>query len=179
MTSMANPIGKLAELLEKAKAKPLLTLSRLAPSPTYDMEYRCAVVAMIFKKFARPFESKSDQRMLASKLKLLQFITLRPWLLPAVREWSYASTQAELELAYSVRIRRGFLSDTAHEDVVDFLLACEILYRSGHHLVTGQNSRELDRIVKAVTEHNLFRNESEIIADLAAVKLTKSMLEGW
>jgi hypothetical protein len=179
MTKLSDPIEKLAGLLKESQVKPLLVPSRLAPSPIYDLEYRSSVIAMIFQKFAKPFDDGEERRMLASKLKLLQFVTVRPWLLPAIEEWSSASAQGSLELTYSVRIRRGFLSDTAHEDVIDYLSACGILLRHGDHLVSGHRAEELEKIVAVAVEHSLFGDELRMVSDLAKVRLTTSMLEGW
>lgn len=179
MTTAENPIQRLASLLSGSKAKPLVVPSRLAPSPLYDLEYRTSIIAMIFQKFAKPFELGPGRRMLSSKLKLLQFITMRPWILPAVQEWSRASSQGSLALTYSIRVRRGFLSDTAHEDVINFLTACDILVRQNRHLVSGSRADQLEKIATTAIENNLFDDEIGIISDLENLRLTTSMLEGW
>jgi len=179
MMTTENPIQTLADLLSNSKARPLVVASRLAPSPMYDLEYRTSIIAMIFQNFAKTFEYGLGRRMLASKLKLLQFVTIRPWLLPAVQEWSAASSQGALTLTYSARIRRGFLSDTAHEDVINFLTACNILVRQNHHLISGSKADELEKIAAISSQHGLFENELKIILDLTHLKLTTNMLEGW
>ena len=179
MAKLGQPIKKLADLLEGTEAKPVVVPSRLAPSVIYDVEYRTSVVALAFEAFARPFGIGGQSRISAAKLKLLQFVILRPWLLPAIREWSEGLAQGSLDLTYPVRIRRGFLSDTAHEDVVNFMTACGVFVRHGSHLLTGEKSAYLGEIKKALTEGGLFQNERQIISELGDVKLTNSMLEGW
>jgi hypothetical protein len=179
MAKLGQPIKKLAGLLEGTEATPVVVPSRLAPSAIYDVEYRTCVVAIAFEAFARPFGIGGQRRISAAKLKLLQFVVLRPWLLPAIREWSEGLAQGSLDLAYPVRIRRGFLSDTAHEDVVDLLVACGVFVRHGSHLLTGQKSGYLRETTKALTEAGLFQNERQVISELDDVKLTNNMLEGW
>jgi hypothetical protein len=177
MTTAENPIQRLASLLSGSKAKPLVVPSRLAPSPLYDLEYRTSIIAMIFQKFAKPYELGLGRRILSSKLKLLQFVAMRPWILPAVQEWSKVSAQGSLALTYSIRVRRGFLSDTAHEDVINYLTACGMLIRQSRHLVSGTD--QLEKIATIAIEQNLFDDEIRIISDLEDLKLTTSMLEGW
>jgi len=179
MMATMNPIQKLAALLESTDAKPVIVPSRLAPSVIYDVDYRSSVVALVFKEFAKPFVSGPGRRMSGAKLKLFQFVAIRPWLLPAVREWSTASSQASLLLAYPIRVRRGFLSDTAHEDFIDFLVACGMLIRQDRFLVSGIKVDELDDIAAVATSNGLFENEINVISALGHIKLTTSMLEGW
>jgi hypothetical protein len=158
---------------------PVMVPSRLAPSAIYDVEYRTAVIALLFERFAKPFGIAGHRRISAAKLKLLQFVTFRPWLLPAIREWSNGRDQGSLELTHSMRIRRGFLSDTAHEDVINLLVACGISVRARSHLVTGERASELAKIVASMTEKELFDGELQVISKLEKISLTNSMLEGW
>jgi|GEM_PF-2238197 len=179
MPKLGQPIEKLAGLLEGSTATPVMVPSRLAPSAIYDVEYRTAVIALLFERFAKPFGIAGHRRISAAKLKLLQFVTFRPWLLPAIREWSKGPDQGSLELTYSMRIRRGFLSDTAHEDVIDLLAACGIFVRAKNHLVTGERAGELAKIAASVQEKKLFDSELQLISKLEEIPLTNGMLEGW
>jgi hypothetical protein len=179
MAKLGQPIKKLAGLLEGTAATPVVVPSRLAPSVIYDVEYRTSVVALTFQAFARPFGIGGQRRISTPKLKLLQFVILRPWLLPAIREWSEGLAQGSLSLTHSVRIRRGFLSDTAHDDVVNLLVACGVFVRQGGHLLTGEKSGYLGELTKALTEGGLFQNERQIVSELGDVTLTNNMLEGW
>jgi hypothetical protein len=49
MSSPTEPIEKLASLLEGSEARPIVVPSRLAPSAIYDLDYRAAVVALVFE----------------------------------------------------------------------------------------------------------------------------------
>lgn len=179
MNRLGHPIEKLADLLGGSEAKPVVIPARLAPSAIYDVDYRSVVIALIFEKFSRTFDRGDHRRISAAKLKLLQFVTLRPWLLPAIREWSEGLAQGSLELTHSVRIRRGFLSDTAHEDVINLLVARGIFIRMGTHLATGERAAQLIKIRDSIINDGLFENERNVISQLAEVRLTNNMLEGW
>jgi hypothetical protein len=179
MREPSRAIESLAELLQGAGAKPLLVPSRLAPSAIYDLEYRTTVICLVFVTFAKAHGDEVDGKISAARLKFLQFITIRPWLLPAIREWSAESAQGSLGLAYSVRIRRGFLSDTAHEDVMNFLVACRLFLREGSQITPGAKGDEIGRIVDEVQKAELFLSERETLAELGNIKITNNMLEGW
>jgi hypothetical protein len=175
----SKAIESLATLLEDSDAKPVLVPSRLAPSVIYDLEYRTAVIYLVFDAFARAQADSIDRKISASRLKFLQFLSIRPWLLPAIQEWSQEAEQSSLGLAYSVRIRRGFLSDTAHEDVMNFLVACRVFVRDGGQIALGAKGQEVERIIKEVQTRDLFVSERETIAALGDIKITNNMLEGW
>src|SRR5713101_6138243 len=179
MPNLGHPIETLADLLQNSDAKPLVVPSRLAPSAIYDVEYRTAVIALLFKEFAKPFGPAGHRRISVARLKLLQFVTLRPWLLPAIREWSRGTSQGSLGFVPSIRIRRGFLSDTAHDDVINFLVACGIFARQEKHLVSGEKAHTLSEIAKSTETHKLFEGEQKVILERTSVKLTDSMMEGW
>jgi hypothetical protein len=179
MPKANDSVGKLADLLEGSKATPIVVMSRLAPSAIYDVEYRTVVIAMIFEKFAKPFGIAGHHRISTAKLKLLQFIAFRPWLVPAIREWSKGDEQGSIALTQSMRSRRAFLSDTAHEDVINLLVACGIFVRSKTHLVTGEKAGELVKISTTMKEKDLFISMQNVISELAEIPLTKDMLEGW
>src|SRR5262249_6370004 len=117
-------------------------------------------------------------RISAARMKLLQFASIRPWLLPAIREWSEESGQAPLNLSYSTRIRRGFLSDTAYDDVLNFLVACRVFVREGGQIALGSKGSEVRKVVSGIQGQSLFLSEREAIAALAEIKITNNMLEG-
>jgi hypothetical protein len=154
--------------------------ARLAPSAIYDVEYRTAIVSLVFGRFAKPAPLMPNQRRIASaRLKLLQFVTLRPWLLPALRQWSNAGKQTGFAFGHAMRIRRGFLSDTAHDDVINYLIACGQLNRFETQIVSGAHGDALKKVADAITEHDFFRSERRVIDQLAEISITNEMLEGW
>jgi hypothetical protein len=138
MREPSKAIENLSALLQESDAKPVMVPSRLAPSAIYDVQYRTAIICLVFEAFAKSQGDTMERKISAARMKLLQFISIRPWLLPAIAEWSEESGQAPLSLAYSTRIRRGFLSDTAYEDVMNFLVASRVFRREGTQIVLGQ-----------------------------------------
>jgi hypothetical protein len=87
--------------------------------------------------------------------------------------------QAAFAFALSMRIRRGFLSDTAHDDVMQFLSASGVFERAESHVVSGPNSSNLEKVTALIRDMDLFERERSAIEALRAIKLTANMLEGW
>ena len=121
MDKIANPLKAIGELLA-GRAQPVVVPERLAPSAIYDLQYRVAVIASALEMHAKPY-GLNQRRIHAARLKLLQFIACRPRLLGMFRSWSQAQHDAQLSFATSQRLRRGFLGDQMHEDVVALLVA--------------------------------------------------------
>ena len=85
--SEKDPIHALAELLRASNAPLAVFRDRFARSAFYDPYYRIMVIAAVLGIFGK--ESASGKRSIqGSRLKLLQFIGSRPWLLAMVQEWS-------------------------------------------------------------------------------------------
>jgi hypothetical protein len=179
LPNAANPIQELAAMLKDSTARPVIVPSRLAPSAIYDVEYRTTLIALVFGRFSKPLESSALKRISAARLKFLQFVTIRPWLLSAVREWSLAGKQEGLAFAYSIRIRRGFLSDTAHDDVMNYLTACEILTRQETQIISGSKVKALLDVEESVNKAGLFASERSVMNELERIRISNDMLEGW
>jgi hypothetical protein len=179
LPSKLPPVQALATLLQDSPAKPQIVSSRLAPSAIYDVEYRTAIIALVFERFAKPKIPTGQRSISHQRLKLLQFLTIRPWLLPAIRVWSVAGEQRGLALAYSIRIRRGFLSDSAHDDVVRYLAACGLIFRQETQIVSGINANGLTQVATSIMQNDLFASERDALDELGGIKITNQMLEGW
>lgn len=177
MDRVANPLEAIGELLA-GRARPVIALERLAPSATYDLQYRIAVIAAAFELHAKP-AGQSDRRILAPRLKLLQFIACRPWLLDMVRKWSKAQGDAQLLLATSQRLRHGYLGDQTHEEVISFLIARGMLAWSAPHVRKGPGYEWLRQVYAASAEQELFCAERAVLKDLLGIRITNPMLEGW
>src|SRR5690606_4111004 len=108
----------------------------LAPSAIYDLQYRLTVVACAFVRHART-DVLGNLRMQAARLKLYQFVACRPRLLPVVKEWSKHRSDAQLSMLSSQALRRGFLSDQMHDDVIAFLVARNSLIHANQYLASG------------------------------------------
>jgi len=176
--STYSPLKKLAALLAASGAQPDITPERLAPSTLYDLEYRVVVVAMAFQIHAAS-DKHSSQRIQNRRLKLLQFIAMRPWLVSVIREWSLSRRDAQRSLDSEEGLRRGFISDAMHDDVIDFLVAGGALRRQESHVVSGTNSSVIFHLSSEAMERSLFQEELTALRELNSVVITNEMLEGW
>ena len=170
------PLQVLAALLGGSSATPVIEPDRFAPSAVYDLEYRLVVVACAFCLHSKT--NLGTRRIRADKLKLVQFITVRPWLFPVVRDWADSQNEPQLHLLTSQSLRRGFLGDEMHDRVIDYLVAHDALRRAKAHLVESTNVAFLSSLAVATDEDDLFSEERRVLKDLLNVRVTNSMLEG-
>ena len=178
MPEHGNPLQTLAELLQSGEARPVVSLSRLAPSAFYDLQYRTTVIACAFEIHAKTW-AVNQRRIGSARLKLLQFVACRPWLLDSVREWSTAASDAQRSFLPSQRTRRGFISDTVHDNVLGFLTAGGVLTRAGSDVATGEKGNLLRTLFSTIVEMEAFSTERRVLENLRGIKITTSMLEGW
>ena len=168
---------KLADLLEGTSARPVVELSRLARSTIYDVGYRTAVVSCAFELHSKAYAG-GGRRIHATRLKLLQFVALRPWLLGVVRDWVAAQKEPQLYLLAPRASRRGFLSDETHDKVVELLSAHGALRRQAAFLAAGPEVRILSDLAVKVTNAEVLVEERRILRELLGLRLTNSMMEG-
>lgn len=167
-------IETLSALLQSSQAQPRLRTERLVPSAIYDLDYRIFVIAAAFELHAKE-APPIRRRIHATKLKLLQFIAIRPRLMSFIRSWSAAGDD-ETFAAYD--LRRGFLGDRMYDAVVAFLVARGALEWMGTHLAAGSNAELLANIYTAAVSADLFVSERRTLEELAHVRVTVRMLEG-
>jgi hypothetical protein len=148
----------------------------LVPSAIYDLDYRVFVIAAAFELHAKPAPPVA-RRIHATKLKLLQFIAIRPRLVSVIKAWSLAKDDEERSFS-AQDLRRGFLGDRMFESVIAFLVARGALEWMGTHLAAGANSELLSNIYMAAVNVGLFETERRALEELAGVKVTVRMLEG-
>ena len=173
----ASPFEVLADLLQSGRAQPALSSDRLAPSAFYDLHYRVMVIASTVEIHAQA-DVAGNRQIQTGRLKLLQFVACRPWLMPTLREWSGTRRARQLSVLSTQRFRRGFLGDTTHDRVVDFLVAHSVFVRLGVHLVTDLNVHILSTLYSSAVDQQLFSAERQALHDLLGVKITNRMLEG-
>jgi hypothetical protein len=171
-----SAIATLSALLEESHAKPKMRIERLAPSAIYDLDYRVFVVAAAFERHAKA-APPIGRRIHATRLKLLQFIAIRPRLLPVIQTWSTAKPDEELSFT-TQDLRRGFLGDQMFDSVVAFLVARGALEWMDTQLVEGKNAVLLRVIHTAAIDNGLFELERQTIEALGGIKITVRMLEG-
>ena len=177
--SANSPIGKLAAWLDAVGAQPDITPERLAPSTVYDLEYRVLIVAMAFQIHATSDRYSSRPRIQSRRLKLLQFVAMRPWLVSVIREWSLSRRVAQRSLDSEEGLKRGFISDTMHDDVIDFLVAAGALRREELHVVPGTNASVMFDLYSEAVGRTLFNAELTALGQLKPIVITNKMLEGW
>ena len=177
--STNSPLQKLAALLDAVGAVPDITPERLAPSTVYDLEYRVLVVAMAFQIHAAADKYSSRPRIQSRRLKLLQFVAMRPWLVSVIREWSLSRRDAQRSLDSEEGLKRGFISDTMHDDVMDFLVAAGVLRREELYVVPGTNSSAIFDLYSEAMSRSLLDAESTALHQLKAIVISNDMLEGW
>lgn len=171
-----SAIETLSELLQSAQAKPRVRTERLVPSAIYDLDYRIFVIAAAFELHAKAAPPIA-RRIHAAKLKLLQFIAIRPRLISVIRAWSVSKGDEETSFA-AQDLRRGFLGDQMFDTVVAFLVARRALDWMGTHLVAGENVTLLNDVYTTAVNEGLFETERKTLEAFAAVKVTVRMLEG-
>jgi hypothetical protein len=168
----------LANLLQSGRARPILQPQRLAPSAFYDLDYRMFIVASAFEIHAKPF-ALGQRRIYAARLKLLQFVAFRPWLVPVIRKWSETQGYAQQSVLSPQQLRKGFLGDEMHENIVAFLVARGVFLRMDAHLASGVNADLLKRLYFKGVEDKLFSPGLNALRELIDIRITNNMLEGW
>ena len=167
----------LGELLHEARALPVLRERRAAPSTVYDLDYRVVVTACAFHLHSK--SHGSGARIRTPRLKLLQFVAIRPWLVRTVQEWSQTRRDSRAATFTSQPLRRGFLGDRTHESLVELLIASGVLKRQPDHLMLGPRNTIIQDLYSEVVAGNLFLAERQALEALRTIVVTETMLEGW
>jgi len=167
----------LSELLDGTDAKPYANPQRSAPSSLYDLQYRSFVIAACLRIIGRP--EGTFRKIASNKLRLLQFVAMRPWLIGMVRNWSATRKDPQQSLQSSQSLRRGFLSDGMHDRIIDYLVAAGHLYKKKGQIAEPLQDTGLTKIYEDAVKAGLFMTERETIASLDEIVITNDMLEGW
>ena len=167
----------LSELLAGTSASPYVRPERIAPSTVYDLQYRMFVVAACLRVSGKV--EGAFRKISANKLRLLQFVAMRPWLLDVVREWSASRKDRQRSLQSSQSLRRGFLSDGMHDNLIDYLVATGCLFKQKGQIAEPISSVILSDLFDASEKDGLFITETDAIRELDEIVITNDMLEGW
>ena len=174
-----NPIARLAALLATSNAEPDITAERLAPSTLYDLDYRVIVVATAFQMHATADRYSVRPRIQNRRLKLLQFVAMRPWLLPVIRNWSTTRSDSLRLIDGEEGLRKGFITDTMHDKVMQFMAASGALRREDVFVIPGVEPAILKDLQKVAEDNALFELEIAALSALHSITITNDMLEGW
>lgn len=167
----------LSELLGGTNARPYANPQRSSPSSVYDLQYRTFVIAACLRTIGRP--EGNFRKVASNKLRLLQFVAMRPWLVGMVENWSATRKDAQQSLQSSQSLRRGFISDGMHDSIIDYLVAAGLLYKQKGQIAEKLQESGLDSIFDEVVKAGLFTTEQETIRSLSEIVITNDMLEGW
>jgi hypothetical protein len=104
---------------------------------------------------------------------------MRPWLLDVVREWSASRKDRQRSLQSSQSLRRGFLSDGMHDNIIDYLVATGCLFKQKGQIAEPISSVILSGLFDTSEKDGLFTTETDAIRELNEIVITNDMLEGW
>src|ERR1019366_689729 len=154
----------LSEWLGGTSAAPYVHPERIAPSTVYDLQYRMFVVAACLRVSGKV--EAAFRKISANKLRLLQFVAMRPWLLDVVREWSASRKDRQRSLQSSQSLRRGFLSDGMHDNIIDYLVATGCLFKQKGQIAEPISSVILSGLFDTSEKDGLFTTETDAIREL-------------
>lgn len=175
MHSETDPVRELAALLREVGASARVRPERIARSTLYDLDYHVALISCVFMIVAG-HGTASAPRVVAHWLKILQFVAVRPSLLPGFQIW--ATTRRHQELDTWQKMPRGYLGDSTHDRTVELLIAGGVLVREEDALVAGNRFADLERIYSELVGSDLLRSERETLKVLASVPVNKTLLKG-
>lgn len=172
----SSSISQLAELLG-GHAKPVIRSHRLAPATTYDIDYRMVIVALTFHAHGTK-TTDNVLRIDSARMKLLQFVAQRPNMIRAMREWSQSGHASGLLRDSPQRLRRGYLGDSTHDQVVEYMAACKIIRPNGRYLTEEKTSSYIFDVNSAAIAQDMFASERAVLRELLAIRVTNAMLKG-
>jgi hypothetical protein len=173
--SSSIKVQQLADLLREAGAKPRVSPDRVVRSTLYDLDYHIALIACVFFIVS---EQRTDgtRSVVAHWLKILQFIAVRPALLPDFLRW--ARTRRRPDLDTWQLMPRGYLGDRTHDRTVEFLVATNVLHRTADSLIGGEAFAGLHALYHDVMAKGLLRSEREALQTMSSLPVNKTLLGG-
>jgi hypothetical protein len=75
------------------------------------------IVAVAFQMHAAIDRFSPLRRIQNRRLKLFQFVAMRPWLIPIIQNWSANRGESLRLIDGEEGLRRGFITDTMHDKV--------------------------------------------------------------
>ena len=174
---MSIELHTLSELLSNSAASPNVHPERIAPSTYYDLQYRTAIIAAAIQISGKT--EGAFRKISSARLRLLQFVAIRPWLLETVREWSASRKDRQRSLQSVQSLRRGFLNDAMHDSVIDYLAAAGYIFKQKGQLASPVQGAKLAELFDELEPNHLFVTERHTLLWLNEVVITNDMLEGW
>ena len=175
MAHEADKVGALAALLHETGVAPRVRPDRVVRSTLYDLDYHVAVVACAFLINGQP-RADTTRGVVPHWLKILQFVAVRPALLPDFKRWARARRRPDLDSWQ--KMPRGFLGDRTHDRTVEFLVAARVLYRVPDLLVSGDRFGVLESVYEQIIRTDILASERETLHELARLRVNKTILRG-
>jgi hypothetical protein len=174
---MSIELESLSTILSDSAASPNMRPERIAPSAYYDLQYRCAIIAAAIEICGK--SEGAFQKLSSARLRLFQFVAIRPWLLRPVREWSAARKDRQRSLRSVQSLRKGFLNDQMHDAVIDYMVAIGYLFKQKGQIASPSPESKLSHLFKDLEVNHLFEAERNTLHQLNEIVVTSDMLEGW
>ena len=173
--SSSGKVQQLAELLRETGAKPRVSPDRVVRSTLYDLDYHVALIACVFFIASEP-RTDGTRSVVAHWLKILQFIAVRPALLPDFLRWSRARRHPDLDMLQEMP--RGYLGDRTHDRTVELLVATKVLHRTADSLIGGESFARLETLYLDILAKGLLRSEREALQTMSHLPVNKTLLSG-
>lgn len=171
----STKVQELAELLRESGAQPRVSPDRVVRSTLYDLDYHVALISCVF--FIASQNRTDDTRsVVAHWLKILQFIAVRPSLLPDFLRW--ARTRRRPDLDTWQKMPRGYLGDLTHDRTVELLVATEVLHRTADSLIGGANFWRLEALYQDIVTRNLLVSERDALHTMSSLPVNRTLLSG-
>lgn len=170
-----DKVQALAAMLREIGAAPRVSPERVVRSTLYDLDYHVALVACAF--FINGEKRTDGTRSLVTHwLKLLQFIAVRPALLPDVQRWAKGRLHPDLDAWQAMP--RGYLGDRTHDRTVELLVASGLLYRMPANLQGGERFHMLENLYGDIDARQLLQSERAVLHVMAEIPVNRTMLRG-
>ena len=170
-----DKVQALAAVLREIGATPRVAPERVVRSTLYDLDYHVALVACAF--FINGDKRTDGTRSLVTHwLKLLQFIAVRPALLPDVQRWAKGRLHPDLDVWQAMP--RGYLGDRTHDRTVELLIANGVVYRMPAELQGGERFGILERLYTDIEARALLQSERDVLRKMAEIPVNRTMLRG-
>ena len=175
MSDPSDAVQALAAVLKEIGAPPRLAPERVVRSTLYDLDYHVALVACAFSINGHP-RTDGTRALISHWLKLLQFVAVRPGLLPDFQRWAKERRRPDLDTWQ--KMPRGFLGDRTHDRTIELLVAARVLYRAPEELISGERFKVLDALYQHILERELLLSERSVLHDMAKIPVNKTLLRG-
>ena len=175
MSDPSDAAQALDAVLKEIGAAVRLAPERVVRSTLYDLDYHVALVACAFFINGQP-RTDGTRSLISHWLKLLQFVAVRPGLLPNFERWATERRKPDLDTWQ--KMPRGYLGDRTHDRTIELLVAGRMLYRTPEELISGERFDILDALYQNILERDLLASERSVLREMAGIPVNKTMLRG-